>query len=92
MQAKAKHDTVMLSMDKFPYPQKQARGNEFIPCSSDVYHILEGKCTEVGIAIVMSSMMIILFISHADDVKCYIHLYISLLLANQMHDAAMSLW
>ena len=26
----------MLSVDKFPYPQKQTRGNEFIPCSNNI--------------------------------------------------------
>ena len=29
---KAKRGIAMLSVDKFPYPRKQTRGNEFIPC------------------------------------------------------------
>ena len=32
----------MLSVDKFPYPRKQTRGNEFIPCSNNICDIL--KC------------------------------------------------
>ena len=31
---KAKRGIAMLSVDKFPYPRKQTRGNEFIPCST----------------------------------------------------------
>ena len=31
----------MLSVDKFPYLRQQTRGNEFIPCSDDVWHILK---------------------------------------------------
>ena len=31
----------MLSVDKFPYPRKQTRCIEFIPCSSDVCQILK---------------------------------------------------
>ena len=31
----------MLSVDKFPYPRKQTRGNEFIPCSNNVCDILK---------------------------------------------------
>ena len=30
----------MLSVDKVPYPLKQTRGNEFIPCSNNIYDIL----------------------------------------------------
>ena len=37
---KAKHGIAMLSVDKFPYPWKQTRGNEFIPCSNNIYDIL----------------------------------------------------
>ena len=38
---KAKHGIAMLSVDKFPYPRKQTRGNEFIPCSSNICDILK---------------------------------------------------
>ena len=31
----------MLSMDKFPYPRKQTRGNEFIPCSKYIWYNLK---------------------------------------------------
>ena len=31
----------MLSVDKFPYPRKQTRGNEFIPCSNSICDILK---------------------------------------------------
>ena len=37
---KAKRGIAMLSVDKFPYPRKQTRGNEFIPCSNNVCDIL----------------------------------------------------
>ena len=39
--SKAKRGVAMLSVDKFPYPRKQTRGNEFITCSNDVCHILK---------------------------------------------------
>ena len=39
---KAKRGIAMLSVDKFPYPRKQTRGNEFIPCSDNICDIL--KC------------------------------------------------
>ena len=39
---KAKRVIAMLSVDKFPYPRKQTRGNEFIPCSNNIFDIL--KC------------------------------------------------
>ena len=35
----------MLSVDKFPYPRKQTRGNEFIPCSNNIYDILNRFCS-----------------------------------------------
>ena len=38
---KAKCGIVMLSVDKFPYPWKQTRGNEFIPCSNNICDILK---------------------------------------------------
>ena len=38
---KAKRSIAMLSVDKFPYPRKQTRGNEFIPCSSNICDILK---------------------------------------------------
>ena len=31
----------MLRVDKFPYPRKQTRGNEFIPCSNSICDILK---------------------------------------------------
>ena len=31
----------MLSVDKFPYPRKQTRGNEFIPCSNNICDTLK---------------------------------------------------
>ena len=31
----------MLSVDKFPYPRQQTRGNEFIPCSNNICDILK---------------------------------------------------
>ena len=39
---KAKRGIAMLSADKFPYPRKEKRGNEFIPCSNNICDIL--KC------------------------------------------------
>ena len=30
----------MLDVDKFPYLRMQTKGNELIPCSNDVCHIL----------------------------------------------------
>ena len=38
---KAKRGIAMLSVDKFPYPRKQTRGNEFIPCSNNIFDILK---------------------------------------------------
>ena len=38
---KAKHGIAMLSVDKFPYPRKQTRGNEFIPRSNNICDILK---------------------------------------------------
>ena len=38
---KAKRGIAMLSVDKFPYPRKQTRGNEFIPCSNNICVILK---------------------------------------------------
>ena len=37
----AKRGIAMLSVDKFSYPRKQTRGNEFIPCLNDVCQILK---------------------------------------------------
>ena len=39
--SKAKRGIAMLSVDKFPYPRKQTRGNEFIPCSNNICDILK---------------------------------------------------
>ena len=38
---KAKHGIAMPSVDKFPYPRKQTRGNKFIPCLNNICHILK---------------------------------------------------
>ena len=38
-------DIMMLRVDKFPYLQKQTRGNQFIPCWNDVWHILKHFCS-----------------------------------------------
>ena len=38
---KAKRGIAMLSVDKFSYPRKQTRGNEFIPCSNNICDILK---------------------------------------------------
>ena len=38
---KAKRGIAMLSVDKFPYPPKQTRGNKFIPCSNNICDILK---------------------------------------------------
>ena len=38
---KAKRGIAMLSVDKFPYPRKQTRGNEFILCSNNICDILK---------------------------------------------------
>ena len=40
-QPKGKHGTAMLSVDEFLYLRKQTRGNEFIPWSYDVGHMLK---------------------------------------------------
>ena len=38
---KAKRGIAMLSVNKFPYPRKQTRGNEFIPCLNNICDILK---------------------------------------------------
>ena len=38
---KAKRGIAMLSVDKFPYPRKQTRGNVFILCSNNICDILK---------------------------------------------------
>ena len=38
---KAKRGIAKLSVDKFPYPRKRTRGNEFIPCSNNICDILK---------------------------------------------------
>ena len=38
---KAKSRTLLVSVDKFPFPRKETRGSEFFPCSNDVCHIRE---------------------------------------------------
>ena len=59
---KAKRGIAMLNVDKFTYPRKQTKGNEFIPCSNNICDILKHfrsfksqlSRTAVGIAIVTS--------------------------------------
>ena len=38
---KVKRGIAMLSVDTFPYPRQQTRGNEFIPCSNNICDILK---------------------------------------------------
>ena len=38
---KAKRGIAMLSVDKFPYLQKQTRGNKYIPCSNNICNMLK---------------------------------------------------
>ena len=38
---KAKRGIAILSVNKFPYPRQQTRGNEFIPCSNNICDILK---------------------------------------------------
>ena len=111
---KAKHGIAMLSVDKFPYPRKQTRGNEFIPCSNNICDILKRflsfkipaipliwskspykhnvtrpyrSGTESGrrseSPLWRHQWRSFVFISHVDDVKREICLYISWLLTNQ---------
>ena len=42
IQPNAKCGVVMLSVDEFPFPRKQTKGNVFISCSHDVCYII--KC------------------------------------------------
>ena len=118
---KAKRGIAMLSVDKFPYPRKQTRGNEFIPCSNNVCDILKlfhsfkipvisliwskspykhsvtwsyrsGK--ESGrrsdLPLWRHQWRSFVFISHADDVKHEIRLYILRLLTNKKRESALS--
>ena len=121
-QPKAKRGIAMLSVDKFPYPPKQTRGNEFIPCSNNICHILKRfRSFKIpAIPLIWHKLPLkycvtrsyrsgkesgrrsesplwrhqwhsFIFISHADDVKREIRLYISRLLTNQKRESAMSL-
>ena len=38
---KAKRGIAMLNVVKYPYPRKETRGNEFIPCSNNICDILK---------------------------------------------------
>ena len=38
---KTNRGIAMLSVDEFPYPRNQTRGHGFLPCSSDIYHIIK---------------------------------------------------
>ena len=42
---KVKRGIAMLSAEKLPYPRKQTRVNEFIPCSNNVCHNLKRFCS-----------------------------------------------
>ena len=42
---KATRGIAMLSVDRFPYLQKQTRGKELIQCSNNVCHILKRFCS-----------------------------------------------
>ena len=119
---KAKRGIAMLSVYKFPYPRKQTRGNEFIPCSNNICHILKrfhsfkipaipliwskspyknsvtrsyrsskesGRRSELPLW--RHQWRSFVFISHADDVKREIRLYISRLLTNQKRESALSM-
>ena len=44
---KAKRGIAMLSVDKFPYPRKQTRGNDFIPCSNNICDILSFRSFKI---------------------------------------------
>ena len=119
---KASRGIAMLSVDKFPHPWKQTAGNEFIPCSNDVCHILKRfrsfKTPATTFIVPKSSYKLsgarshrngkgsgrrpwsplwrhrwrsFRFISHADDVKRYIRVYSSQLLANQKRESAPSM-
>ena len=119
---KAKRGIAMLNVDEFPYPQQQIRGNEFIPCSNNICHILRrfhsfkipailqiwpkspykhgvtrsyrsskesGRRSESPLW--RHQWRSFVFISHADDVKRGIRLYISRLLTNQKRESALSM-
>ena len=43
-QPKAKRGIAILSVDKFPYPWKQTKGNKFVQCLNDVCYILKRFC------------------------------------------------
>ena len=119
---KAKHGIAMLSVDKFPYPRKQTRGNEFIPCSNNICDILKhfrsfkipaitliwskspykhivtrsyrsgkesGRQSELPLR--HHQWRSLVFISHTDNVKPEIRLYISRLLTNQKRESALSM-
>ena len=120
---KAKRGIVMLSEDKFPYPRKQTRGNEFIPCSNNICDILKrfrssknpsypiliwpkSPYKHIVIRSYRSGKEIgrrsesplwrhqwrsFVFISHADNVKREIRLYISRLLTNQKRESALGM-
>ena len=119
---KAKRGIAMLSVDKFPYTPKQTRGNEFIPCSNNIFHILKSFCSfQISIMPLIwpkspykhsvtwsyrsgkesgrrsesplwrHQWCSFVFISHDDDVKREISLYISRLRTNQKQDSAPSM-
>ena len=108
---KAKRGIAMLSVDKFPYPRKQTRGNDFIPRSNNICDIQKRfpsfKIPAITLIWTKSpykhsvtrsyrsgeesgrrsesplwrhQWRSFVFISHADDVKRGIRLYISRLL------------
>ena len=112
----AKRGIAMLSVDKFPYPRKQTRDNEFIPCSNNNCDILKRFRSSKIPAIPLPKHSVtrsyrsgkesgrrsesplwrhkwryFVCISHADDVKREIRLYISPLLTNQKRESALSM-
>ena len=105
MRPKAKRGIAMLSVDKFPYPRKQTRGYEFIPCSNNIYDILNRfrsfKIPAITLIWPKSPYKLsvtrsyrsgpFVFISHADDFKREIRLHISWLLTNQKRESVRSM-
>ena len=73
MRPKAKRGIMRLSVDKFPNPRKQTRGNEFIPCSNDVCHILKCFCSfktpAIPFMVPKSSYKLIVARSHRSSTK-----------------------
>ena len=96
---KANRGIAILSVDKFLYPRKHTRGNEFIPCLSHsktltphspiaaARKVDRGRDRQCDVINDVPS----LFLSHADDVKREIRVYISRLWANHRQEPAPSM-